>query len=236
MTSADTPARGQKTAGASMPASWLDRTGVPAAPTSRRGPRKVPHLVAGMLLVVLCAGGTVWWTTSSQDRTPTLAVAKPVTVGHVLTSADLRTVDVSASPGTALVPAEEAASVLGRPMATTLGPGALLTPDAVGAAQLPAVGRAIVAVGVKPGQFPPELTAGTTITVIVTAATTQPATTVPAPVAGTTWRATVVSVAPAGTDQTTVVSLDLTSTDAEQLAQVPAGQLALVMQPVGGDR
>ncbi|MEV6639670.1 SAF domain-containing protein [Amycolatopsis sp. NPDC051371] len=195
----------------------------------------MPHLAAGVLLVGVCAGGTVWWTTSIQDRTPTLAVARPVTVGHVLASADLRAVDVSASPGTALVPAEEIASVLGRPMATTLGPGALLTPDAVGPARLPAVGRAIVAVGVKPGQFPPELTAGTPITVIVTAAT-QPTTTAAAPVAGTTWRATMVGVAPAGTDQTTVVSLELTSTDAVTLAQVPAGQLALVMEPAGGDR
>ncbi|MDX3192911.1 hypothetical protein PV458_31275 [Streptomyces sp. MN03-5084-2B] len=193
-------------------------------------------MAAGLLLVVLCAGGTVWWTTSTQDRTPTLAVARPVTVGHVLTMADLNTVDVSASPGTALVPADEAASVLGRPMATNLGPGALLTPDAVGAAQLPAIGRAIAAVGVKPGQFPPALTAGTPITLIVTAATTQPLTTAQAPAAGTTWRAIVVGVAPAATDQTTVISLDLTTTDAEALAQVPAGQLALVMQSAGGGR
>lgn len=236
MTSTDTPARGQKPVGAPTPGPWLDRTGAPATPTSRRGGRKVPHLVAGVLLVVLCVGGAVWWTTSAQARTPSLAVAKPVTVGHVLTSADLRTVDVSASPGTALVPADEAASVLGRPMATTLGPGALLTPDAVGAAQLPAVGRSIVAVGVKPGQFPPELTAGTPLTVIVTATAAQSTTTVPATAAGTSWPATTVGVAPAATDQTTVVSLEATTIDAAALAQVPAGQLALVMQPAGGGR
>ncbi|VVJ22720.1 Uncharacterised protein [Amycolatopsis camponoti] len=236
MASTDTPARGQTPAGASMQASWLGRTGEPAAPTSGRGPRKKPHLVAGLLLVVFCTGGTVWWTTSTQDRTPTLAVARPVTVGHVLTSADLRIVDVAAAPGLALVPAEDAATVLGRPMATALGPGALLTPDAVGAARLPAPGRAIVAVGVKPGQFPPNLTAGDPISVIVTAAATQPTATVVAPVVGATWRATVVGVAPAGMDQTTVVSLDLTATDAVALAQAPAGQLAVVLQPAGGDR
>lgn len=236
MASTDTPARGQTPADASMPASWLGRTGEPAAPTSGRRPRKVPHLVAGVLLVVFCAGGTVWWTTSTQNRTPTLAVTRPVTVGHVLTSPDLRTVDVAAAPGLALVPAEDAATVLGRPMATALGPGALLTPDAVGAARLPAPGRAIVAVGVKPGQFPPNLTAGDPISVIVTAAATQPTATVAAPMAGATWRATVVGVAPAGTDQTTVVSLDLTATDAVALAQAPAGQLAVVLQPAGGDR
>lgn len=236
MTSTDTPARGHEPVGRPTSTSWLDRTGAPATPTTRRGRRKVPHLAAGTLLVVLCAGGNVWWTTSTQDRTPTLAVAKPVTVGHVLTSADLRKVEVSASPGTALVPADQAATVLGRPMATPLGAGALLTPDAVGAAQLPAAGHAIVAVGVKPGQFPPELTGGTPITVIVTAATTQPTTTVLAPAAGTTWSATVVGVAPAAADQATVVSLDLTTADAVTLAQVPAGQLALVVQPAGGGR
>jgi len=236
VTTTDTPAHGQKPAGAPAPGWWLDRTGAPATPTSRRGPRTLPHLAAGVLLVVLCAGGAIWWTTSTQDRTPTLAMAKPVTVGHVLAATDLRTVDVSASPGAALVPADQAASVLGRPMATTLGPGALLTPDAVGAAQLPTVGRAIVAVGVKPGQFPPELTAGTPLTVIVTATPTQPTTTVPAPAAGTTWPATAVGVAGAATDQTAVISLDLTATDAVALAQVPAGQLALVMQPAGGGR
>ncbi|MEV7042846.1 hypothetical protein [Amycolatopsis sp. NPDC051061] len=236
MTSTDTPARGHEPVGKTTPASWLDRTGAPATPTSHRGNRKVPNLAAGVLLVVLCAGGTVWWTTSTQDRTPTLAIATPVAVGHVLTSADLRTVDVSASPGTALVPADEAARVLGRPMATNLGTGALLTPDAVGAAQLPAAGHAIVAVAVKPGQFPPAVTVGTPITVIVTVASAQPTNAVPAPAPGTTWRAIVVGVAPAASDQTVVVSLDLTSPDAVTLAQVPVGQLALVMQPAGGGR
>ncbi|MFE5565061.1 SAF domain-containing protein [Amycolatopsis japonica] len=190
--------------------------------------------MAGLLLVVLCVGGAVWWTTSIQDRVPVLALAKPVPLGHVLTPADLRSIDVSAAPGVALIPADRAASVLGRPMATRLGAGALLTPDAVGAAAIPAEGRAVVAVGVKPGQFPPEVAAGAPVTVVVIAA----------PVAGgsgagqapgTSWHATVVGVTSAGTDQTTVVSLELDAVEALQLAQVPAGQLTLVMQP-GGER
>nr|WP_221472710.1 SAF domain-containing protein [Amycolatopsis umgeniensis] len=195
----------------------------------------MPHLVAGVLLVVLCVGSAVWWTTSTQDRVPVLALAKPVPLGHVLTPSDLRSIDVSAAPGVALVPADRAANVLGRPMATSLGAGTLLTPDAVGAAVLPAVGRAVVAVVVKPGQAPPELAAGASVTVVVTAATAAGSSaTGQAP--GTSWRATVVGVAPVSTDQTSVVSLDLDNSVASQLAQVPAGQLALVMQPVGGER
>jgi hypothetical protein len=122
-------------------------------------------------------------------------------------------------------------------MATSLGAGALLTPDALGGAAIPAAGRAVVAVGVKPGQFPPELAAGTPVAVVVTAATaTGTAAIGQGPGPGTSWRATVVGVAPAGADQTSVVSLDLDTAGASQLAQVPAGQLALVMQPVGGGR
>ncbi|HEY2100096.1 MAG TPA: SAF domain-containing protein [Pseudonocardia sp.] len=193
--------------------------------------------MAGVLMVVLCAGGAVWWTTSTQDRVPVLALAKPVAVGQVLTQADLRGVEVSAATGVALIPADQAAGVLGRPMATSLGAGALLTPDALGSAAIPAVGRAVVAVGVKPGQFPPELAAGTPVTVVVTTSTvTGSSATGPGQGPGTSWTATVVGVAPAGTDQTSVVSLDLDTAGASQLAQVPAGQLALVMQPVGGGR
>ncbi|GAA1020490.1 MULTISPECIES: hypothetical protein [Amycolatopsis] len=116
------------------------------------------------------------------------------------------------------------------------GPGSLLTPDAMGGAAIPATGRAVVAVGVKPGQFPPELVAGSPVTVVVTAATAAgtSSTTAQGQGPGTSWRATVVGVSPAGTDQTTVVSLDVDATGGSQLAQVPSGQLALVMQPAGG--
>ncbi|MEV6905975.1 hypothetical protein [Amycolatopsis sp. NPDC051071] len=236
MTSTDSSARGDIATGEARPGSWLDSSGSPAGSAARRGRRRrLPHLVAGMLLVVLCVGGAVWWTTSAQDRVPVLVLAKPALLGHVLTPADLRSIDVSAAPGVSLVPADQAASVLGRPMATSLGAGALLTLDAVGTAAIPGTGRAVVGVVVKPGQAPPELAAGASVTVVVTAATAAGSSaTGQAP--GTSWRATVVGVAPAGTDQATVVSLDLDTAGASQLAQVPAGQLALVMQPAGGER
>ncbi|EHR53448.1 hypothetical protein FHU38_000124 [Saccharomonospora amisosensis] len=234
MTSTDTPAHGHGPTGEARP-SWLDRSGSPSSASRRGRRRRLPHLVAGALLVVLCVGGAVWWTTSTGERAPMLALARPVTVGQVLTRADLRSVDISAAPGAALIPADQATDVVGRPMATSLGPGALLTPDAVGGAAIPAAGRAVVAVGVQPGQFPPELAAGAPVAVVVTAGTATN-TTAQEQSPGTSWRATVVSLTPAGADQTTVVSLDLDHTAASQLAQVPAEQLALVMRPAGGDR
>jgi hypothetical protein len=167
---------------------------------------------------------------------PVLAIARPVTVGHVLEPADLRRIEVSAEAGVAMVPVEQTASVLGRPMATSLAPGALVTPSSVGVAAIPATGQSVVAVGLKPGQFPPELAPGAPVRVVL--ATTSMVGAASAAGQGTgdvaTWQATVIGVAAAGTDQTTVVSLQLPSTTAPALAQVPAGQVALVLLPGGG--
>ncbi|MEV8609533.1 hypothetical protein AB0383_16640 [Amycolatopsis sp. NPDC051373] len=190
-----------------------------------------------MLLVVLCVGGAVWWTTASENRVAVLATAHPVSLGHVLAPVDLRSVEVSVGPGLVVVPADQARMMVGRAMATSLGAGALLTPDAVGAAVTPAAGRAVVAVGMTSGQYPPELAAGATVAVIVTqSATTAPSTTGEDAAAGTSWPGTVVGVSEAGSDQTTVVSLELDTVGATELAQVPAGRVALVLQPAGGGR
>lgn len=240
MTTTDTATAGsgENAASGSRQGAWLDSTGVPSVP--RRGRRRLPYLLVGLLLVVSCVGGAVWWTHSAQERVRALALVRPVTVGQVLTEADVRGVDIALPAGVELVPADRASAVLGRPMATSLEPGALLTPDAVGGAAIPAAGRAVVAVGVQPGQFPPAIAAGTPVTVIVAAdtatntATGTTQTTSQGP--GTSWRATVVDVAPAASDQTTVVSLELAVASAAELAQVPSGQLSLVMRSTGGGR
>ncbi|QYN26556.1 hypothetical protein K1T34_47770 [Amycolatopsis sp. DSM 110486] len=194
----------------------------------------MPHLVAGVLLVVVCVGGSLWWAGNNAHREPVLAVARPVALGHVLVPTDLRSVDVSPAAGVMVIPAGQASSVVGRPMATSLGSGALLTPDAVGAAAIP-VGRAVVAVGLEPGQFPPELAAGAAVAVVVTAAGT-PGAGDQATAPGTSWLATILGVAPAGADSSCVVSLELDTASAAQLAQASAAQLALVLQPAGGGR
>jgi hypothetical protein len=190
-----------------------------------------------VVLVLGCAAAGVWWMSSHDNRIPVLAITRPVTVGQTLTAGDLRAVDVSAADGVTLVPADHASTVLGRPMATTLGPGALLTPASVGVVAIPADGQAVTAIGVKAGQFPPELAAGSPVTVIVNAAgPTTGGASAGGPAPGASWPATVVSVSHPGTEQTTVVSLSLDTAAAAAVAQVPAGQLALVLQAAGGAR
>ncbi|MET8845992.1 SAF domain-containing protein [Amycolatopsis sp. NPDC004625] len=215
--------------------SWLGKKGrLSAVPAGRRTRRRLPHLFVGLLLVFACVGGSLWWTTSAQGRIPVLAITRPLSVGHVLERADLREVEISAADAIATLPAEQITAVLGRPMATSLGPGALLTPASVGPAAVPAAGHAIVAVALKPGQFPLEVAAGVPTLVVVTAPS-APVSPASAPASGQTWPATVTGLVKAESDQTTVISLQLSGDAALALARVPVGQVSLVML-AGGER
>ncbi|WP_439381577.1 SAF domain-containing protein [Amycolatopsis lexingtonensis] len=214
--------------------SWLGKKGrLTAVPAGRRTRRRLPHLLVGVLLVLACVGGALWWTASAQGRVPVLAVARPLSVGHVLERTDVREVEISAADTIATVTADQATAVLGRPMATSLGPGALLTPGSVGPAAVPGTGHAIVAVALKPGQFPLEISAGSPTLVVVTAQLSTGSSSPPEP--GQTWPATVTGLVKAESDETTVISLQLVGDAALALARVPVGQVSLVML-AGGER
>ncbi|WP_020638803.1 hypothetical protein [Amycolatopsis balhimycina] len=216
---------------------WLGKNGrLAAVPPGRRTRRRLPHLLVGVLLVVVCVGGALWWAAGAQGRVSVLAIARPVSVGHVLEPADVHQVEISAADGVATIPAGQAATVLGRPMATSLTAGALLTRGSLGPSMIPASGQAVVAVGLKAGQFPLELAPGAPVLVVVAAST--PTAALPAVQGsgdGPTWPATVTGVARAESDQTTVISLQMPSATAPALARVPAGQVTLVML-AGGER
>src|SRR6185437_13557728 len=119
--------------------------------------RSVPHLLAGVLLVLACAVGGVLWSSAAGERQRVLALARPVSVGQVLSPADLREVSIALDPGMSTVAASQAPGVVGRSMATSLPAGSLLTPEVLGSALVPGEGQAITALALKPGMFPPEL-------------------------------------------------------------------------------
>ncbi|PWW53105.1 hypothetical protein [Actinokineospora spheciospongiae] len=197
--------------------------------------RSVPYLLLGVLLVLACVGGFVLILLHSGDREPVLALARGVPVGHVLSTQDLRQVTVAVDPGVAVVGADQAGTLIGRPMATSLSEGALLTPDAVGAAVVPAGGQAIAALALKPGQVPTEVGPGARVSVVFVSGQTATASS-PPDEDGTVWPAVVTSVTGSPSEQTTVVSVQLTEAAARQVAAVPAGQVSIVMLSAGGGR
>lgn len=199
------------------------------------GQYSIPHLLAGVLLVLACAMGGVLWSLAAGDRQRVLALARSVSVGQVLSPADLREVSIAVDPAMSTVAASQAPTVVGRTMATSWPAGSLLTPDVLGAAQVPGAGQAITALALKPGMFPPELTSGARVAVVfVPSSATGSSSVFASPSAPETWQATVTGVTARADDQVTVVSLQLPEAVARQVAAVPAGQLSLVMLPGSG--
>jgi hypothetical protein len=198
-------------------------------PTSRRH-RQLPLVVVGVLLVIGFALAFADASLHLGSREQVLVVAQPLTAGQVLTSGDLRAARVSTGSGLQVVPVAEESSVVGRHVAVPLVAGALLTSSEVGAAPPVGSGSDVVAVGLKPGGYPPGLAAGDRVQVVPVASPSSGSgagsVTSGSPVAAT---VLAVDAAPAGSGSPTVFSLQVSNTDADEVAALAAaGQASLV--------
>ena len=198
-------------------------------PTSRRH-RQLPLVVVGVLLVIGFALAFADASLHLGSREQVLVVAQPLAAGQVLTSGDLRVARVSTGAGLQVVPVADESSVVGRHVAVPLVAGALLTSSEVGAPPAVGSGSDVVAVGLKPGGYPPDLAPGDRVQVVpVTSASSGSGTgsvTSGSPVAAT---VLAVDAAPAGSGSPTVFSLQVTRADADEVAALAAaGQASLV--------
>ncbi|WP_222108767.1 SAF domain-containing protein [Streptomyces cupreus] len=186
-----------------------------------------------MLLVLGCAAGGVVVSTSVGHQEPVLVLARSVSVGQVLSDRDLREESVSADSALAFLPVRSRAEVEGRPVAYSLPAGTPLTKNLLGAAHIPPAGQAVAAVGLKAGQFPPGVQPGNRVTVVV-APTSGSATGSTSSSQVSAWDASVTDVRSDGTDQITLISLQMAREDARQLAAAPTDQFSVVMVHGGG--
>ena len=198
-------------------------------PTSRRH-RQLPLVVVGVLAVIGFALAFADASLHLGSREQVLVVAQPLTAGQVLTSGDLRAVRVSTGSGLQVVPAAEEPSVVGRRVAVPLVAGALLTSSEVGAAPAVGSGSDVVAVGLKAGGYPPDLAPGDRVQVVPvtspSSGSSAASVTSGSPVAAT---VLAVDAAPVGSGSPTVISLQVSSTDADEVAALAsAGQASLV--------
>ena len=209
------------------------RAGERARPAGPRRPgrhRQLPLVVIGVLLVL---GGALAFADASVhlgSREEVLVVAQPVAAGQVLTSGDLRAARLSTGSGLDVVASGQEATVVGRRAAVALVAGSLLTASEVGSTPAVASGFDVVALGLKPGAYPPQLGPGDRVLVVpVSSATSGGSGTSPA--SGSPVGATVVSVvaAPSGSGSPTVFSLQVSDRDAGEVAALgAAGQASLV--------
>ena len=220
--------------GSAPPAGWADRRNgkPPARMLSVPRLRRLPYLLVGVLLVLGCTAGGVVVATRAGHQEPVLVLARAVSVGQVLSDRDLREVSLPADSGLAFIPVSSRAKAEGRPVAYTLPAGTPLTKDLLGESRIPPNGQAVAAVGVKAGQFPPGVQPGNRVTVVVAPASATATGSMSS--SSQAWDASVTDVRSDSTDQTTVISLQMTQEDARQLAAAPAGQIRVVMVHGGG--
>lgn len=198
----------------------------------------MPYLLLGVLLVLGCVAGAVVVGIQLGQRKPVLVLAHPVSVGQEISAQDVREVSLSVDSSLELVPAGSLPALEGRPFAYSLPAGSVLTKSAVGEARVPAAGKAVAAVGLKAGQFPPGLKPGNQVRVVTAPSDSGAAD------AGTgassssrsesSWRGTVTDVQTAKDDQRTVISLEMDEGDARSVAAASTGEISVVMVGGGG--
>jgi len=147
------------------------------APQLRVGPppreRRPALAVAAVVLILVSAAIGATLVVRAGDRSEVLAVARTVPVGQQLTAGDLKRVRISTDPGLHAIPVSAAPEVVGKVAATTLLPGTLLTPEQLGASQLPGPGQAVVGLDLKGAQMPvpaDQLQPGANVRIIATPA------------------------------------------------------------------
>jgi hypothetical protein len=135
--------------------------------------RRPALLVGAVLLIVVSAAIITSLFLQVGNRTEVLAVARTVPIGRPIAVEDLKRVRIATDPDLQTIPVSAADQVIGKPAATTLLPGTLLTPEQLGASQLPAAGQAIVGLDLKGAQMPvpaDQLQPGAKVRIIATPA------------------------------------------------------------------
>jgi hypothetical protein len=219
----------------------LRRTGDPATGGRLAAPgkrRSVPYAVLGVVLVAACALGFLVTSVSLGARSAVLALSTTVKAGQVITAGDLRSVQVAAGAGVAVIPATEQATVLGRTAAVTLTAGSLLTTGELGTSTVPGAGQAMVSVLVKFGAYPADLAPGARVAVATGATTTTSGNNASAagtvPLSGDP-QATVLAVTASSTaDGSAAVELQADTASAGLIAAIPSGQTQLITIAAGG--
>lgn len=203
----------------------------------RTAKRNAPLIALGVLLVVGSAIGFSSAWLRAGGRQQVLIVATNLSAGQILTSSELRTVQVSTGSGLSPIAASEISNVIGRPVALPLVAGSLLTQANLGPSALPPKGQAVVGLALKPGQYPPGISAGAHVLVVVSGgsgssgSSAAASSAADAPIEAT---VTGVDQAPTNSSDSLIVSVQLAEGNGSAVAAAgSSGNVALVIVSSG---
>lgn len=199
-----------------------------------RVPRRYGQWAGAVLFVVMAVLLAGWLWQQKSDRQEVLEIAHRVPAGTVLSSADLRVVEVAGVRDA--ISSRDSDSVIGETAAVGLVEGQILTRDMVTGHPLPGPGERLVGLQLGATRAPSGVQPGDVVVVLAVPPSGDPSSpdqldqpTVLAP------RATVVStnlIEGAGSQLTLLVPEGV----AERVtAYVAAGRVALIQAPIGGD-
>lgn len=185
-----------------------------------RNRARVPELVVGVALMVGFALAAVLWHMSSTSKESALALAGPVSRGHVIEASDLRVVYLASDDPIAHLARTESAALIGRIALTDLPAGTLLTSASVAPRVTVGANEGVVGLALDPGQVPATaLLPGDIVNVIAGPAEGAGATQTAGgqtPLLAT--RAAVYAVGDLGTQGRRFVSIKLPEADANRVA------------------
>ena len=137
---------------AAATATTTDRS--PVSPVRTLARHRSRMTMVGVLMGIV--GGLAVWFAYSQatQGQQVVATAHPIAYGATITEADLRPVEIPTGSTLRVTAWSDLAAIVGHVATTDLAADALVAPEAVGAARLPARGTAIVGFPVAAGRLP----------------------------------------------------------------------------------
>jgi hypothetical protein len=219
-----------------------DRARRSSARTGRATPR-TPSVVSarrrpgvwglGVALIAVGAAVAAAAVLSSGAKHGVLTVVRAVPQGRVITGGDLGTASLPSNSGLSPLPVTSRAAVVGRRAAVDLLPGTLLTAGALSSQGIPAAGKSLVGVALKPGSLPTRpLQRGDHVELVTVATTTASSTSATQPAGGQARGAIVDAESAPGQDGTVTVDVVVSQQQAAGIAvDAAAGRLSLVLMP-----
>lgn len=201
--------------------------GTTTAPPRSPRSRSTARIAIGVLVIALSALGAAVLFSSAADRVTVIGVARDVPIGQKITEEDLREVSIAGGSGLQSIPADDAATVIGRTASVQLIGGSLLNPGQLADGPSLPEGTVIAGAVLKGGQYPVGLSIGDTVDVVET--TSPDASGVGEPVVR--GRATVTDIAEPDDGQSQLlVSLAVPSDAATAVSSAgAAGRISLVV-------